>query len=116
MVVTQIDIDDNLCRFIKEFTDDHCCLELLQFFARYPRTRFSGLAVSHALNGRKLFTERALRLLINKGIIKKCVENNVPLYSLTEDEALRSLVLELAKFDRCQWQLVLRHINALIAE
>ncbi len=104
------DIGEKLYQFIKEHADDQNCLELLQFFGRYPHTRFSELAVIHALDGRKSFMQKALKELTNKGLVKRCVENNVPLYRLTSDEPLRSLVLDLAKLDWCEWQLMLKQI------
>ncbi|MBI4303171.1 MAG: hypothetical protein HY665_02375 [Chloroflexi bacterium] len=116
MVVSEIAIDDKLCQFIRQYADDKSCLELLQFFGRYPRTRFSGLAVSHALNDRKSYTQRALKELVNKGVIRKNIENNVSLYSLTEDDSLRSLVLELNSFDWRRRQIVLRRIEASLVQ
>ncbi len=111
MIVSETTLQERLCQFTKEYTDDQCCLlEILQFFGRYPHTRFSGLAVIHALNGRRFYTERALKYLIDKGVVKRYSENNVSLYSLTEDEELRSLVLNLAKLDWGQWQLLLKQI------
>jgi DNA-binding HxlR family transcriptional regulator len=104
------DIGEKLCQFVKEHTGDQYCLELLQFFGRYPHTRFSELAVVHALDGRKLYMERALKELTNQGLVNRCVENNVPLYWLTTDEPLHSLVLDLAKLDWGEWQLMLRQI------
>ncbi len=106
-----------LCQFTEKYTDDQCCLlELIQFFGRYPHTRFSRLAVIHALNGRRLSTERALRYLVDKGVVKRYSENNVSLYSLTEDESLCSLALGLAKIDWCQWQLLLKQIYPAFVE
>ncbi len=108
MIVAETALQERLRQFINQYADDQCCLlELLQFFGRYSHTRFSMLTVIHALNGRRLYTERALRHLIDKGVVKRYSENNVSLYSLTEDESLCSLALELAKLDWCQWQLLL---------
>jgi len=108
MTVAEITIAEKLGRFIK--ADDQYCLELLRFFGGYPRTRFNRLAVIHALNvnGGRLYIERALRQLVDKGMIRISMDNNVPIYSLTEDEPLRSLAAELAKLDWPQWQLLLR--------
>jgi len=118
MTVPEIAIAEKLYQFIKEYADDHYCLELLRFFGGYPRARFSGLAVVHALdmNGRRLYIERVLRHLIDKGVVKTCIENNVRLYSLTDDESLRSLVSDLAKLDWRQWQLVVRQIYPVPTE
>lgn len=117
MIVAETTLQEKLCQFIKQYADDQCCLlELLQFFGRYPHTRFSALAIIHALNGRRLYTERALRHLVDKGVVKRCNENKVFLYSLTEDESLRSLALDLAKLDWWQWQLLLKQIYPASAE
>ncbi len=117
MIVTEVTSQDRLCQITKEYAGDHdCLLELLQFFGRYPHTRFSGLAVVHALNSRRLYIERALRHLVDKGVVKRYSENNVSLYSLTEDESLRSLILDLAKLDWGQWQLLLRQIYPTFVE
>jgi hypothetical protein len=113
MTLSQIHIAANLYQFIKEYADDHYCLELLRFLGRYPNARFSRLALAHALdvNGGRLYIGRALRHLIAKGVVKTYIKNNVGLYSLTRDESLRSLALDLGKLDWCQWQFALRRID-----
>ncbi len=119
MAAYEIAIEPTLCQFIKEYADDQYCLELLQFFGGYPHARFSWLAVVHALNvnGGRLYVERALRHLINKGVVRTYIEgNNLPLYFLTGDEPLRRPALELAKLDWHQWQLVLRQIYPASAQ
>ena len=110
MAVNEIAIAEKLCQSIKQYADDRYCLELLRFFGGYPHARFNELAVVHALNsnGGKSYTNRALRRLVDKGVVRISIDNNVPLYSLTEDESLRSLASDLAKLDWRQWQLVLR--------
>jgi len=118
MTVSEIAIAEKLYQFIKEYADGHFCLELLRFFGGYPHARFSGLAVVHALdvNDRRLYIERALRHLIDKGVVKTYIGNNVRLYSLTEDESLHSLASDLAKLDWRQWQLVFRQIYPVPTE
>ncbi len=110
MTVAEISMAEKLCQFTKQYADDQCCLELLRFFGGYPHARFSELAVVHALNSNhgKLYTTRALRQLVDKGVVRISIENTVPLYSLTEDESLLSLSSDLAKLDWRQWQLVFR--------
>jgi hypothetical protein len=118
MIVSEITIADKLYQIIMGCADGQYCLELLRFFGRYPRARFSELAVIHALdvNGRRLYIESALRHLIDKGVVKTYIENNVRLYSLTEDESLRSFALDLAKLDWLQWRLVVRQIYPVPTE
>ena len=110
MTISRITIAEELCQFVKRYVDDYYCLELLRFFGGYPHARFSELAVVHALNSNrgKLHTKRALKQLVDKGVVRISIDNNIPLYSLTEDESLCSLASDLAKLDWRQWQLVLR--------
>ncbi len=108
MAVSEVAIEEKLCQFIKEYADgQYCLLELLRFWGRHPNTRFSQLAIVHALDSRRLYVETALKHLINEGIIKTYIENGDFRYSLTEDEELRNLVLDLARLNWCQWQLML---------
>ncbi len=109
MAIAEVAIPDKLCRFIGQYAEDHyCLLELLRFLGRHPSTRFSQQAIAYALNSGRLHVETALKYLVNRGAVRRNVENNAPFYSLTDDESLRGLVLDLAKLDWSQWQLVLR--------
>jgi hypothetical protein len=112
MALSEIHIAGELYQFIREYADDRCCLELLRFLGRYPNARFSRLTLGRALdtNGRGLYIGRALVHLIDKGVVKTYIGNNVCLYSLTRDEPLRSLALDLGKLDWRQWQFALRRI------
>ncbi len=109
-MVTQEIALDKLSQFIKEYDSDRFSLELLLFLGRHPRTRFSHLAIVHALNAWKVDIERALRRLKERGLVRTYSENGTSFYSLTEDESLCSPVLDLLKSDRGQWQPVLKDI------
>lgn len=68
---------------LQRYAADYYCLELLRFFDRYPRARFSRLAIVHALNnGKVCVIEKALQRLISDGLVNKHSENNVTFYSL----------------------------------
>jgi hypothetical protein len=118
MTAPKIAVAEELDQFLREYADSHYCVEVLRFFGKYPRARFSGLAVAHALNvnGGRLYVEKALRHLTDKGVVKTYIENNVHLYSLTEDESLSSLASDLAKLDWHQWQLVVSQIYPVPTE
>jgi hypothetical protein len=73
---------EKLHEVIGEYADDQYCREVILFLGQHPRTRFSRLAIVHALNGYKWCTERALNRLTNDGVVKRYNENGVPLYSL----------------------------------
>ena len=106
MTTTEMGNLDRLHEFIGGYKDDRHCLELLRFWSRHSCTRFNNPAVTSGLNGNRLHKERALKRLIGDGIVRQHIENNNCLYSLAEDESLRSLVSELAKFDWSQWQAI----------
>lgn len=112
MIASQVAIKEKLSHFIKDYTgDQYPLMELLHFLGRHPHTRFSRLAIVHALNYGKLYTERALRYLVNKEVIKVHIANNVPLYSLTKNEPLRSWALHLGRLEWSQWQLLFGERN-----
>ena len=95
MAVKEITIEYKLRQFIQECSNQYC-LEPLLFLGRHPHTRFSRLVIVHALDARRVDIDRALQHLINKGLVVMHAENGVPLYSLTEDESLRSLAIGLS--------------------
>ena len=109
MTIAAIAIQEKLRQFMgEEYADNqYCLLEILRFFGRHPSTRFSRLAIVHALSGGKSQIERVLAYLANKGLIKANIENDILFYQLTENNSLRSFVLEIAALDRHQWQIVL---------
>lgn len=110
MTTTEITIAEELCQFIKQYVAGYHCLELLRFFGRHPRTQFSEPAVVNALNSTrgKLNIKKALKQLVDKGVVRISVDNNVSLYSITEEESLRSLASKLAKLDWSRWQLIMK--------
>jgi hypothetical protein len=110
MVTTQATVRKYLCKMITEYKDDPYCLELIQFFGWHPDTRFSGLAITHALSvsGERRYIDKALRQLVDKGIVKTYSENGIALYCLTDNSKLRQNALEVAGLDWSQWQNMLR--------
>ncbi|MDD5701698.1 MAG: hypothetical protein PHU23_06560 [Dehalococcoidales bacterium] len=105
-----IEIEDELCKFIKEFGDDLNSLELLFFFSRHPNARFNRTAVLHALTARQFDTGAALQRLIHKKIVVSYNENGVTLYALTREEPVHGLISQLVNIDQGQWQVILEDI------
>ncbi len=105
-----IDIEDKLCNFIKDFGDDLCSLELLLFFSRHPNARFNRTAVLHALTTKQFDTGIALKQLIDKKIVVTYSENGITLYALTKEEPAHSLAAQLINIDQHQWQIILEHL------
>jgi hypothetical protein len=73
---------EKLPEVIGEYADDQYCREVILFLRQHPHTRFSRLAIVHALNGYKWYTEQALNRLTDDGMVKRYNENGVSLYSL----------------------------------
>ncbi len=114
MDIPEMATDGKLFKFIKDYGDDQVCLlELLLFMGRHPATRFSRLAIEQALKSRKVYVEKALTYLVNKGVISRHNDRSVPVYSLSEDEPLRQSVSAIARLDWWQWQSLLRQIYPL---
>jgi hypothetical protein len=90
MTVAEVSAQGKACDFVREFADDPHCLRLLRFFGAHPYTRFSRLAILHAksIDGCKSCLEKALRRLVSQGIVKECVENGFPLYSLIDSKKI----------------------------
>ncbi len=106
-MVQQIVVEEKLCRFVKEYCNSRCSLQLLLFLGRHPHARFSQLAIVHALDARRADVERTLRHLLDDGLVMVWnAEIGHPFYSLTDDEMLCSQVLELVSLDWWQCQLM----------
>jgi hypothetical protein len=84
MTTTRIAIEEKFSQLLSEYANDPYCREVLVFLRRHPYTRFSRLAIVHALNSHRLYIEQALNHLTNSGVIRSYLENNVPFYSLKE--------------------------------
>jgi hypothetical protein len=84
MTTSRVTIGERLSQLLGEYANDPSCQEVLVFLRRHPRTWFSRRAIIHALNGHRLYIEQALNHLTDSGVIRRHLENNVPLYSLVE--------------------------------
>ena len=97
---------------VKKLINNRCCLMLLRFFVAHPNGRFSKLAIVHAIddNNSKTEVEKALRQMVDEGILMINIENDVSFYLLTREEPIRQSILEMAEFDWRHWQIVLDYI------
>lgn len=98
-------------QLMKKLISNRSCLGLLRFFAAHPNGRFSKLAVIHAIDDDCTGWEmdEALNQMVEEKILNISQENGVTFYTLTREEALNRLVLNMAIFDWRDWQLVLEH-------
>jgi len=101
MNILKVSTQEKTKNFVRKFGNDPYCLMLLRFFGAHPYTRFDRLAIigTQSINGSESFLEKALGRLVDQGIVKECVENGFPIYSLAGDEMLSSLAMEVASRD-----------------
>jgi hypothetical protein len=109
-IVKNIDIEDKLFSFIKDFGDDLNSLELLLFFSRHPHARFNRTAVIHAITSQQFDTGIALKRLTDKKIVVTVFENGITLFALTKEEPMHSLAAQMNEIDQRQWQIILEHL------
>lgn len=103
--------EESLYRFLHEHGDNRVKRELLLFWGMHPNARFDRRTICYVLDCSKLDMERALRTMVEEGLLDKRISNGVTLYSLTPDEKKRRPILELAGFSWDQWQLMLRRME-----
>jgi hypothetical protein len=94
-------ISKGTLQLIKEYTGDNYCLELLNFFGRYPSAHFNRLAIIYAMNNtdNRREIEKALKRLVENKLIDSISEKGTTLYSLTSEKVLRDIVLNIASLD-----------------
>ncbi len=87
MTSTAFQITDRTTKLLSNYEDDFHCIELLQFFSKHPHTRFSQLALVHAIdNGKLVVIEKALKRLVQDGLVNEHSDKIVALYSLIVDK------------------------------
>ena len=112
MLIQEVtEVEDKLSKMVKEYGEDHCSLELLKFLGRHPHARFSRMAIAHSIDAQRLNIDRPLKQLITAGLVRMNIENDQPVYALTEDQPLCDLVMQLVSLDWYKWQTMLRRSN-----
>jgi hypothetical protein len=105
-----IEIEDKLCTFVRDFCDDLSSIELMLFFSRHPHARFNHSAVSHVLTSKRFDAAITLKRLVEKKIVITYTENGITLYALTKQEPIHSLAAQLITIDQRQWQVIVEQI------
>jgi hypothetical protein len=110
--VTRVKSHSYMGQLMKKLVGNRSCLGLLRFFAAHPNSRFSKLAVLHAIDedDNRPRIENAIEQMIEEGVIKAYDEKENTYYMLTKDEMMRKLVINIALFDWHDWQMVLEHM------
>ena len=87
MTLTVSKSNERTPQLYSKYEDDFHCVELLEFLGKHPYTRFSRLALVHAINNGKLIAiDKALKRLVNDGLLREYPDKIVTLYSLIIDE------------------------------
>jgi hypothetical protein len=99
METLTVSIQEGLYHFLEEHGNNRIKRELLDFWGRHPDARFSRYVICFALDCGKLEAERALKAMVDAGLVDNHENNGVTLYSLTKNEEKRRPVLELVALD-----------------
>ena len=101
---------EDLRRFLQKHGDNRIKRELLLFWGRHPNARFTKFALCYAVDCSGLQAEQSLKSHMEAGLVEELTnERGLTFYSLTDDEAKRQLIIELADFDWSQWNPMLRY-------
>jgi len=111
METLTVSTQEELYRFLEEHGNSRVKRELLAFWGRHPNAKFSRYAICFALDCGKLEANSALRALVDAGLVDNHTNNGLTLYSLTENEEKRRLVLELAVLDWDQWNTMIKRME-----
>jgi len=99
MAMSNVSMEEQLLQFLKEHRGDLLKMEVLAFWGRHPNARFEKSAIADALDCKKLDIDRALKDMVEMGVLDMYMYNDTPFYSLTLNEERRRTVLELASID-----------------
>lgn len=111
METMTVPTQEELYCFLEEHGKNRVKRELLDFWSRHPDAKFSRYALCFALDCGKLEADRALRDMIDTGLVDKHANNGLTLYSLTRNnEEKRQLVLELGALSWDQWNIMIKRI------
>jgi hypothetical protein len=111
METLTVSTQEELYRFLEEHGNNRVKRELLEFWGLHPDAKFSRYAICFALDCGKLEADRALRDMVDAGLVDNHANNGLPLYSLTRNEEKRQPVLELAALSWNQWNILTKRIE-----
>ena len=103
--------EQSLYRFLEEHGDNQVKRRLLFFWGSHPNAEFARNAIGYALDFSKLELDKALRVLVEAGLVDTHIHNDMTFYSLTTNNENRQPVLALAALGWDQWQLMLKRME-----
>jgi len=111
VAVRSVLTEEQLLRFLEQYAGDRLKTELLAFWGRHPNAKFTRSAISCALDCKKLDMDRALKDMVERGLVDMHKHNGVTFYSLTANEERRRVALELAALGWDQRRLMSRRVG-----
>ncbi len=105
--MNRVPLEEKLCQFMIQYNNDECTREVLQLLGRHPRTRLNHLAIVHAVDWRRMDIDRALKVLIDRRLVKSKTSYGQAVYYLTDEEPQRAMAIKAAALDLAQWRTVL---------
>jgi len=111
MEATSALTEQKLSCFLAKHGNNRARRGLLLFWSRYPSAKFSKPVIYSAVNYPKHDVEKALKDMVEEGIVVSSIQNKVTLYSLTLNEERRRKIIELSTLDFERQQLLFRSIE-----
>ncbi len=81
-LVTDLKETDELNSFIKRHGNTPAKLQVLLFWGRHPRGRFTIDCIVDALDTRKLYLKDAIETLVAEGVLRKQQDNGITFLSI----------------------------------
>lgn len=89
-----------LLRLLEKEEDISAKLQVLLFYRRHPRAKFTLECIARALDVPRLYLRETVKALVEKGIIEKQhTGNGITWYFLSQEQQKRQCVEELAHLD-----------------
>jgi hypothetical protein len=103
--------EEKLPCFLAKHGNNQARRGLLLFWSRYPSAKFNKPVIYSAVTYPKSDVEKALKDMVEEGIVVSSIQNKVTLYSLTPNEGKRRAIMELSTLDFERQQLLFRSIE-----
>jgi len=103
----------DLYAFLDTYGGTRAKQEALLFWALHPNTKFSRLAVLSAMECSRIEVERALKDMVEAGLVDMHSYNGLVTYSLTSNQNMRQMVTLFSTLDWGQRRVVCDHAHLM---
>ena len=111
--MAKLDVPDEeqLVQFLEIYGGDRPRTELIAFWGRHPNAKFTRAAICCAVDCKRTDLDRALKAMVEAGLVDTCMIRGIFFYWLSANEEIRRLVLKLASLNWDQWQLMVKRLG-----